>query len=225
LRSSYEPAHPTQNRTSRSCGPFWPIFRNFGPGGRLTPIKDFETAEIFGVSRVEQYTWKQLLDRAACLECGRCTINCPTVQTGKTLNPKFLVIEQREHLLDKMPSLLAQRFGSDTSEYNGPDMITEVATEAAVWGCTNCKWCEEGCPVGIEHIQRIDDMRRHLVLMESRFPPEATAAFRGIEVQGNPWGLAQEKRPDWAKPLGVPLIGQNGPQDLEVLFWVGCAGS
>ncbi|MGH8010950.1 MAG: heterodisulfide reductase-related iron-sulfur binding cluster [Candidatus Binataceae bacterium] len=202
------------------------FFRNFGPGGRLRPIKEFETADTFGVSRIEQYTWKQLLDMAACLECGRCTINCPTAQTGKALNPKFLVIEQREHLLDKAPSLLRARAGADAPAYDGPDMITEVATEAAVWGCTNCKWCEEGCPVGIEHIQRIDDMRRHLVLMESRFPQEATAAFRGIEVQGNPWGLAQEKRADWATTIDVPLITEiDEPNELEVLFWVGCAGS
>ena len=105
-------------------------------------------------------------------------------------------------------------------------MISEIATEAAVSGCTNCKWFEEGCPVGIEHIQRIDDMRRHLVLMESKFPQEVTATFGGIEVQGNPWGMAQEKRADWAKELGVPLIAEVAdPQDLEVPFWVGCAGS
>ena len=88
-------------------GPMNLFFRNLGPRGRLAPIKDFETAETFGVSQVEQYTWKQLLDMGSCLECGRCTINCPTVNTGKTLNPKYLVIEQREHLLDKAPFLLA----------------------------------------------------------------------------------------------------------------------
>ena len=87
-------------------------------------------------------------------------------------------------------------------------MITEVATEDAVWGCTTCGWCEEGCPVGIEHIQRIVDMRRYDVLMESRFPQEATGAFKGIENQGNPWGLAQEKRADWANGLEIPEMAE-----------------
>ncbi|MGH7905463.1 MAG: heterodisulfide reductase-related iron-sulfur binding cluster [Candidatus Binataceae bacterium] len=208
------------------------FFRNLGPRGRLQPINDFENAETFGVSQIEQYTWKQLLDMGACLECGRCTINCPTVQTGKSLNPKFLVITQREHLLDKAPAVIAQRAASKNSapetapEYHGPDMITEIATEPTIWGCTTCGWCEEGCPVGIEHIQRIVDMRRHLVLMESKFPQEATSAFKGIEVQGNPWGMAQEKRADWAENLEIPLMAEvEKPEDLDVLYWVGCAGS
>ena len=216
-------------------------FRNLKPRGRLTPIKDFETAETFGVSQVEQYSWKQLLDMASCLECGRCTINCPTVNTGKALNPKFLVISQREHLLDKAPALLAAHAaaangatggaGSASAEaaapeYHGPDLITEVATEDAIWGCTTCGWCEEGCPVGIEHIQRIVDMRRHQTLMESKFPQQAASAFKGIENQGNPWGIAQEKRAEWAEGLDIPLMAEvEKPEELDVLYWVGCAGS
>jgi heterodisulfide reductase subunit C len=233
------------------------FFRNLNVRGRLAPIKDFENAETFGVSQVEQYSWKQLLDMASCLECGRCTINCPTVNTGKVLNPKFLVIEQREHLLDKAPSLLAARAlsaanaanaradahngpghaddsahgaeaaaGAAAPEYSGPDMITEVATEAAICGCTTCGWCEEGCPVGIEHVQRIVDMRRHLTLMESKFPQQVTNAFRGIENQGNPWGLAAEKRAEWAEGLDIPTMAEvEKPDDLDVLYWVGCVGS
>jgi Fe-S oxidoreductase len=206
------------------------FFRNLRPRGRLAPIKDFENAETFGVSQVEQYTWKQLLDMSSCLECGRCTINCPTATTEKALNPKNLVITQREHLLNKAPFLLAARAngkdGAEPAAWEGRDMITEVATEQAVWDCTNCGWCEEGCPVGIEHIQRIDDMRRHLVLMESRFPQEATSAFKGIEVQGNPWGIAQEKRAEWAQGLDIPLMAEvEDPSDIDVMYWVGCAGS
>jgi Fe-S oxidoreductase len=205
------------------------FFRNLGPRGRLQPIKDFENAETFGVSQVEQYTWKQLLDMSSCLECGRCTINCPTATTEKALNPKNLVITQREHLLDKAPVLLAARANGKAEEapaWEGPDMIVDVATEQAVWDCTNCGWCEEGCPVGIEHIQRIVDMRRHLVLMESRFPQEATSAFKGIEVQGNPWGIAQEKRDEWAAGLDIPRMADlEDPADIDVMYWVGCAGS
>jgi Fe-S oxidoreductase len=211
-------------------GPLNLLFRNLGPRGRLAPIKDFETAETFGVSQVEQYTWKQLLDMSSCLECGRCTINCPTVNTGKTLNPKYLVIEQREHLLQKAPTLLAAKAvtanGGEAPAWEGPDMITEVATEAAVWGCTTCGWCEEGCPIGIEHIQRIVDMRRHQVLMEAKFPQQATNAFKGIENQGNPWGLAQEKRAEWAQGLDIPEMAEvEDPSSIEMLYWVGCAGS
>jgi Fe-S oxidoreductase len=227
-------------------------FRNLGPRGRLAPIKDFDHAETFGVSQVEQYSWKQLLDMASCLECGRCTINCPTVNTGKTLNPKFLVISQREHLLDKAPTLLAtaaiaakangaanghgERHAAATGEsgdgatsapeYSGPDMITEVATEEAIWGCTTCGWCEEGCPVSIEHIQRIVDMRRNLSMTELKVPQQAQNAFRGIESQGNPWGLAQERRAEWAQGLEIPLLAEvEKPEELDVLYWVGCAGS
>ncbi len=211
-------------------GPVNLLFRNLGPRGRLAPIKDFETAETFGVSQVEQYTWKQLLDMSSCLECGRCTINCPTVNTGKTLSPKYLVIEQREHLLQKAPALFAAKAaakdGGEAPAWEGPDMITEVATEAAVWGCTTCGWCEEGCPIGIEHIQRIVDMRRHQVLMEAKFPQQATNAFKGIENQGNPWGLAQEKRAEWAQGLDIPEMAEvEDLSSIEMLYWVGCAGS
>jgi Fe-S oxidoreductase len=203
------------------------FFRTLKPRGRLAPITDFENAETFGVSRVEQYTWKQLLDMASCLECGRCTINCPTVVTGKALNPKHLVIAQREHLLRRAPALLHSRGAADQQNNgNGEDMVTQVATEPVIWGCTTCGWCEEGCPVGIEHIQRIVDMRRYLVLMESKFPQEATAAFKGIEVQGNPWGLDQSKRAEWAAGLDIPIMSALGDShDVEVLYWVGCAGS
>jgi len=170
------------------------FFRDLTSRGRLFPINDIENAETFGVGKIEQFTWKQLLDMTACLECGRCMINCPTATTGKALNPKYLVIEQREHLLAKAPALLAGKpydgsvGGSQTEKGVRPDadMIRDVATEQAVWDCTNCGWCEEGCPVGIEHIRRIDDMRRHLVMTESRFPHEMVAAFKGIETQGNP---------------------------------------
>lgn len=206
---------------------------NLKPRGRLEPITDFETAETFGVSQVEQYTWKQLLDMASCLECGRCTINCPTVATNKPLNPKKLVIVQREHLLHKesfLYELAAAKAHKAEGEvpvelpiWTGPDMITEVATEDVIWGCTTCGWCEEGCPVNIEHIQRIVDMRRYDVLMESRFPEEVLFIFKGLEVNSNPWNLGFDKRAAWAADLGVKTLAED--PEAEVLYWVGCAGS
>ncbi|MCS6926053.1 MAG: heterodisulfide reductase-related iron-sulfur binding cluster [Candidatus Binatia bacterium] len=209
------------------------FFSNLQPRGRLSPITDFENAETFGVSQIEEYTWKQLLDMAACLECGRCTINCPTVNTNKPLNPKKLVIVQREHLVQKTPFLYqlaaakAHQAAGDRSValpvWNGPDMITEVATEEVIWGCTTCGWCEEGCPVNIEHIQRIVDMRRYDVMMESRFPQEVTSVFKNLEVNSNPWGIGYDKRANWAADLGVKTLAEDPHAD--VLYWVGCAGS
>ncbi len=199
------------------------FFRNLKPRGHLEPIPDLENAETFGVSQIEQYNWKTLLDMTACLECGRCTILCPTVNTDKPLNPKHLVMSQREHLLDKAPTLLARLAGNAEAAYAGPDMIKEVATEDVIWGCTTCGWCEEGCPVGIEHIQRIVDMRRYDVMMEGTFPQEAAATFKGMETQNNPWGISYDKRAEWAHGLGVPLLSEK--PDAELLYWVGCAGS
>jgi len=206
---------------------------NVQPRGRLEPITDFENAETFGVSQVEEYSWKQLLDMASCLECGRCTLNCPTVNTEKALNPKKLVMVQREHLLHKesfLHELAAAKAHNATGGeqvelpvWNGPDMITEVATEEAVWGCTTCGWCEEGCPVNIEHIQRIVDMRRYDVMMESRFPEEVVNVFKGLEVNSNPWNLGFDKRANWAAELGVKTFAED--PGAEVLYWVGCAGS
>ena len=209
------------------------FFSNVKSRGRLEPITDFDNAETFGVSQVEEYTWKQLLDMAACLECGRCTINCPTVHTDKPLNPKKLVMVQREHLLHKesflheLATIKEQNAkGNGQIElpvWNGPDMITEVVTEEVIWGCTTCGWCEEGCPVNIEHIQRIVDMRRYDVMMESRFPQEVVNVFKNLEVNSNPWGIGYDKRANWAVDLGVKTLAED--PDTEVLYWVGCAGS
>ena len=209
------------------------FFSNLKARGRLDPITDFESAETFGVSQVEQYNWKQLLDMGSCLECGRCTLNCPTVNTNKALNPKHLVMMQRDHLVQKTPFLLqlaavkAQNAKHnkqvDIPVWEGPDMIADVATEEVIWGCTTCGWCEEGCPVNIEHIQRIVDMRRHDVMMESRFPSEVVNVFKGLETNSNPWNLGFDKRADWAKGLGVNTLAED--PDADVLYWVGCAGS
>ena len=209
------------------------FFSNLKPRGRLEPITDFETAETFGVSQVEEYNWKQLLDMASCLECGRCTLNCPTVNTDKPLNPKNLVMVQREHLIQKTPFLLQlaavkarnARSGEqiELPVWDGADMISEVATEDVIWGCTTCGWCEEGCPVNIEHIQRIVDMRRYDVMMEARFPHEVVKVFKGLETNSNPWNLGFDKRADWATGLGVKTLAED--PDAEVLYWVGCAGS
>ncbi len=247
-------------------GPVNIFFKRLGPGYRATPITDFENAETFGVEKVEEYSWKQLLDMAACLECGRCTLNCPTANTGKALNPKHLVIRQREHLLARhgvsfLSSQLAKfgrqdAEGGDDAQTGGEggdialreigsgkplldgdegqddawlaqaDMINDVATENVIWGCTSCGWCEEGCPVAIEHIQRIVDMRRNAVLMRAEFPQDLAKSFKATENQANPWGIAADQRADWADGLEVPQMAEIGEDEkVDVLYWVGCAGS
>jgi Fe-S oxidoreductase len=249
---------------------FKPLDQGYAGGYRARPITDFETTETFGVEKIEEYTWKQLLDMAACLECGRCTLNCPTVNTQKALNPKHLVIEQREHLLAKSSFLFAQlaKFaaasngdgdaaaagaggpgssatggdvvagdaapsaelldgsGRDVAWLAQADMIRDVATEPVIWGCTTCGWCEEGCPVAIEHIQRIVDMRQHAVLVRSEFPADLAKSFKATETQSNPWGIASDTRAAWAEGLGVAQMAELGEDErVEVLYWVGCAGS
>ncbi len=246
-------------------GPVNLFFKKLDPGLRLTPVDDFETAESFGAEKPEDYSWKQILDMAACLECGRCTLNCPTVNTQKSLNPKHLVIEQREqvtarHGLSFLQSQFARWAQKDTTGaddantggeggdialnelgerstalYDGEhdaawlqnaDMINDVATQDVVWGCTTCGWCEEGCPVGIEHIQRIVDMRRNGVLMRAEFPGDLQSSFQGTERQGNPWGIAADQRAKWAEDLGVQQMAEIGEEEeVEILYWVGCAGS
>lgn len=209
-------------------GPINLYFRNLNPRGRLSPISNFESADRYGVSRVEQYSWKQLLDLSSCLECGRCTINCPTATTGKALSPKFFIMNQRNHLLEQSRPLLSMDRANRMSVEPTRQLIGDIVHEQEVWDCTNCGWCEQACPVGIQPIQQIAELRRHLVLMEGRFPREATSAFKGIEVLGNPWGLPAESRFDWAKGLGVKEMSsltEDESASIEVLYWVGCAGS
>lgn len=247
-------------------GPVNIFFKRLGPGYRATPVTDFENAETFGVEKPEEYSWKQILDMAACLECGRCTLNCPTVNTQKALNPKHLVMRQREHLLARhgvsfLSSQLAKftakdggngddaqtggeggdvalrEIGSGKPLMNGEDgqddawlaqadMINDVATQDVIWGCTTCGWCEEGCPVAIEHIQRIVDMRRNGVLMRAEFPQDLAKSFKGTENQSNPWGISADQRAEWAAELEVPQMAELGTEEkVDVLYWVGCAGS
>ncbi|MBG0560519.1 (Fe-S)-binding protein [Actinoplanes aureus] len=212
---------------------------------------DFEEADpekdLFGVSQVEQFTWKGLLDFSTCTECGRCQSQCPAWNTAKPLSPKLLVLSLRDHAYAKAPYLLAG---------GGKDLMgEEKATEAqlahmdvlalaegnrpliggvdengiidpdVLWSCTTCGACVEQCPVDIEHIDHIVDMRRYQVLIESSFPSEAGVMLRNLENKGNPWGAPQNTREDWTKGLDfeVPRVGEV--EDFEYLFWVGCAGA
>jgi Fe-S oxidoreductase len=212
---------------------------------------DFEEADPekdqFGVGQVEQFTWKGLLDFTTCTECGRCQSQCPAWNTGKPLSPKLLVLSLRDHAYAKAPYLLAGG-GKDlagaekateaqlahmdvlaVAEADRP-LIGDAAAQGVIdpdvlWSCTTCGACVEQCPVDIEHVDHIVDMRRYQVLIESSFPSEAGVMLRNLENKGNPWGAPPNTREDWTKGLDfeVPRVGEV--DDFEYLFWVGCAGA
>jgi Fe-S oxidoreductase len=216
--------------------------------GGLQPMRsngtvlDFEEADpdadVFGRGKIEDFTWKGLLDMATCTECGRCQSQCPAWATGKPLSPKTLIMDLRDHALAKAPWLLA---ASDEARAALPEHVKKEAQRPLVgdaaaggvidpdvlWACTNCGACVEECPVDIEHIDHISDMRRYQVLIESAFPAEASSLLKNLEAKGNPWGMSASKRLEWAEELDfeVPVVDGAIGGDVEYLFWVGCAGA
>ncbi len=194
---------------------FAPLDRS---SGTLTPIADMEEAESFGVSSVDQFRWKTLFDSDACVSCGRCEIHCPASITGKPLSPRRIVLSINKAWESATGRILA----GDSSQQREP-IVDRYITSDELWSCTTCGACMHQCPVAIEHVPAIVDLRRSLVMMESRFPEEAQLTLANLETAGNPWGLDNESRADWAKDLNVPTPEKE--PDPEVLFWVGCAGS
>ena len=185
--------------------------------GALEPL-DFEddATEQFGVSRLEHLRWPQLLDPYACIQCNRCSDVCPANQTGKALSPAAIELNKRYEL-----TLVGDLLASDVKT---PREVGEfVLSQEALWACTTCGACMEVCPVGCEQMIDIVDIRRDRVMMQGEFPAGLQSAFRGLERTGNPWGLGQDRRMDWADGLDVPTVEEK--PDFEVLFWVGCAGS
>jgi len=199
---------------------------NTRPRGTLAPLKiDLEAADgevYLGAATIADLTRKEALDLYACTECGRCQSACPAWNTGKPLSPKLLVMNLRDHLFEQGPRLLeAARNGAEVEPV---PLVPDVVDEEVVWACTTCGACMQECPVDIEHVDTIVDLRRNLVMAESRFPSEAGAMLRNLESANNPWGLAQSSRADWAEGLGVRVI-EEGERAPEYLYWVGCAGS
>jgi Fe-S oxidoreductase len=202
-----------------------------------TPDMDIENVSedtVFGVGLVEQFTWKQLLDFATCTECGRCQSVCPAWNTEKPLSPKLVIMDLRDNMFASSGRLLAKANGGTADGDAGGGEAGEIQTLVpftiepdVLWACTTCGACVEQCPVDIEHVDAIVDMRRYEVLMESRFPTEAGLMLRNIENQGDPWGLGQAKRTEWTGSLDfeVPVVADSIPDDVEYLYWVGCAGA
>ncbi|WP_431954499.1 (Fe-S)-binding protein, partial [Actinacidiphila sp. bgisy167] len=220
-------------------------------GGKAIDFEDPGEDDVFGVSQVEQFSWKGILDFSTCTECGRCQSQCPAWNTGKPLSPKLLIMSLRDHAHAKAPYLLAG--GGKTME--GEEKASEEQLAAVppaalaeaerpligtaeengvidpdvLWSCTTCGACVEQCPVDIEHVDHIVDMRRYQVMIESAFPSEAGTMLKNLEKKGNPWGLPKKQRLAWVKEVGfeVPVVGEDIEDltEVEYLYWVGCAGS
>jgi Fe-S oxidoreductase len=252
------PINVSAKRLPKALGPLLPMTS----GGKPIDFEDPGEDDIFGRGKVEDFTWKGMLDFATCTECGRCQSQCPAWNTGKPLSPKLVIMDLRDHLMAKAPYILGQkqapeegsidfselkngdghRHGVPESGYervrgSGPEQAARplvgtleqggVIDPDVLWSCTTCGACVEQCPVDIEHVDHIVDMRRHQVLIESEFPSELGVLFKNLENKGNPWGQNARDRMDWAKklPFEVPVFDGELKPETEYLFWVGCAGA
>lgn len=210
------------------------FFRDLTPPGRLRPIEDLEgkveREETLGVAEIGDFSWKARLDFYSCTECGRCSDRCPAANTGKKLSPKLLTAALRDHLYSEADRLRqktrktnADKTTGGESKKDNRELTPAVVEPEVLWACTNCRACEQECPLFISYVDKITDLRRHLVLEKSEFPADLQTMFRNLETAGNPWGLPADQRLDWAKGLKVPSVTEK--PDAEYLFWVGCAGA
>jgi Fe-S oxidoreductase len=264
------PINVGTSRRPDALGPLLPMYT----GETRINLEDPAEDDLFGRGRVEDFTWKGLLDMATCTECGRCQSQCPAWNTEKPLSPKLMMMDMRDHAFKKAPYIMAvqeARDGKNTefgdvdeeilatmpesvqhevgrelvgSRELDPLRITDgydavghrsdegpVIDQDALWSCTTCGACVEQCPVDIEHIDHFVDMRRHQVMIQSEFPSELNGLFKNLENKGNPWGMNANVRNAWIEEVDfeVKVFGANGedkiPDDVEYLFWVGCAGA
>jgi len=261
------PINVSAKRLPNALGPL-PAMES---GGKPIDFEDPGEDDVFGRGKVEDFTWKGMLDFATCTECGRCQSQCPAWNTGKPLSPKLVIMDLRDHLLAKAPYIIGERDGGGGDDGtadavsvsgradqaggpgqhvpesgfgrvpgSGPEQFARplvgtleaggVIDPDVLWSCTTCGACVEQCPVDIEHVDHIVDMRRHQVLIEAEFPSELGVLFRNLENKGNPWGQNARDRLDWTKGLGfdVPVFSVDSgslAEDTEYLFWIGCAGA
>jgi len=252
------PINVSAKRFPKALGPL-PVMTS---GGKPIDFEDPGEDDVFGRGKIEDFTWKGMLDMATCTECGRCQSQCPAWNTGKPLSPKLVIMDLRDHLMAKAPYLIGGKempeegaidFAAATAEGHdrhgvpesgfervrgsGPEQAARPLVGTAeqggvidpdvLWSCTTCGACVEQCPVDIEHVDHIVDMRRHQVLIESEFPSELGALFRNLENKGNPWGQNARNRLDWTKKLGfdVQIFDGELAPEVEYLFWIGCAGA
>ncbi len=256
LHIATAPINVSTKRVPDGLGPLLPVLDTEGKPIDFADAENLSEDTLFGKGKIEDFGWKGYLDFATCTECGRCQSQCPAWNTGKPLSPKLVIMDLRDHLFAKAPYLIGGKpLPSDVAVEphephtpesgfgrvpgSGPDqaarpLVGDLASGGVIdpdvlWSCTTCGACVEQCPVDIEHIDHIVDMRRYQVLIESSFPSEAGVMLRNIENKGNPWGLSERAREEWTAGLdfevrravpGTPLDA-----DVEYLFWVGCAGA
>ncbi|GAY11062.1 (Fe-S)-binding protein [Pseudonocardia sp. N23] len=253
------PINVSAKRMPKALGPLLPMMSD----GKPIDFEDPDEDAIFGRGKIEDFTWKGMLDFATCTECGRCQSQCPAWNTGKPLSPKLVIMDLRDHLFAKAPYIIG---GQELPEIESVEFdVLEAATNGhghgvpesgfgrvlgsgpqqaarplvgtaeqhgvidpdVLWSCTSCGACVEQCPVDIEHVDHIIDMRRHQVMIESEFPSELGVLFKNLENKGNPWGQNAKDRLEWTKALDfeVPVFDGELSAETEYLFWVGCAGA
>ena len=187
----------------------------------LKPLNlEDENLEVFGAGDIEQLSWKQILDGYSCTECGRCTSVCPAATVGKSLSPRKIIVDIRRRTADKAPLLLK---GESEGEVFEKTLVHDYISDTELWECTTCMACVQECPVMIEHVDSIVDMRRDLVLTEAQFPSNLNNVFKSIETNYTPWAFNKEDRAKWAEGMNIKTMSEDS--DGEILFWVGCAGS
>ncbi len=180
-----------------------------------------ENLTQYGAADFEHLSWKQILDGFSCTECGRCTASCPAAATGKKLSPRDIIFNVRKRTEEKAPLILAN--AGDDNETIQKTLVHNYITDEELWACTTCMACVQECPVTIEHVSTIVDMRRNLILGESNFPAELNAVFKNIENNFTPWAFNAQDRANWAEGLNIKTMAEDSSG--EILFWVGCAGS
>jgi len=253
LHIALAPLNVTTKRMPIALGALQPM----ESAGKPIDFEDPGEDDVFGRGKVEDFTWKGMLDFATCTECGRCQSQCPAWNTGKPLSPKLVIMDLRDHLFAKAPYLLGASEMPDEGSVDvlgqlghgvpesgfgrvpgsGPEQALRplvgtleeggVIDPDVLWSCTTCGACVEQCPVDIEHVDHIVDMRRYQVLVESSFPSEAGTMLKNLENKGNPWGLNASAREEWTEGLDFEVRRVDGeiPEDVDYLFWVGCAGA
>ncbi|NBU94246.1 MAG: (Fe-S)-binding protein, partial [Actinobacteria bacterium] len=207
-----------RNPTSENAlGPLPEMMSHGAPINFEDPKED----DVFGIGTAADISWKGLLDMSTCTECGRCQSQCPAWHTEKPLSPKLLIMAMRDHALAKLPAAkpIETKIVGNAHE--------NAISLDVLWSCTTCGACVEECPVDIEHVDHIVNMRRFQVLVESEFPTELGNTFRNLEKAGNPWGANRTDRDAWISEVDFPITKIEGviPEDVEYLFWVGCAGA
>ncbi len=213
---------PFSKHMHMMASPLNVFFRSLEPRGAIIPIKDIEKAEVWGAKRPHDFSWKELLDGYACAVCGRCTFNCPANISGKPLSPMDLIEHVKHNLLAVGPELAKNGKTKEEKDKitDAHPLFDDKVTEEWVWNCVTCAACEQECPVMVEHIDTIIDLRRNLVMTEAKMPPTAEQTLRSMETRGHPWRGTQFSRTDWTKGLNVKVISNGG--EVDVLFWVGC---